>query len=150
MASNDAETMKKAAGVLGRINQDTAELFKTTMAAIENVVSPRQSQLLVEGCLNIADSGWRSHEVIDLLLQLARVELHQKRLVGIVRMTEQLSGYSYEPPLSYLRLLCDRKSEEIDDLLAVEQTGLSLHLKFKHASGSVSYTHLTLPTKRIV
>jgi hypothetical protein len=129
---------EEAADRLWLINRDTAARFRSTIASLEAVFAPEQINRLAESCVIIADSGWRSFETVNLLLEIAAVTEHPARLMEITKAAEQLSGYSFEPAANYLQMVLGAvevgHSKEISEL---EQAGLALHSKYQHASGLI-------------
>lgn len=138
MTPKSTYTSEEAAERLWLINRDTATLFRSTITSLESVLSADQVIHFIGSCVTIADSGWRSFETVNLLLEIAAVKQHQTRLMDISNAACQLSGYSFEPAANYLQLVLDAvedgQSKEISEL---EQAGLALHLKYQHASGLI-------------
>ena len=138
MESKSTYTPEDAAERLWLINRDTASRFRLTIVALGAVFSSEQINRFAESCVIIGDSGWRSFETVNLLLEIAEVIDHPARLMEITKAAEQLSGYSFEPAANYLRLLLGAVevgySRQISEL---EQAGLALHAKYQHASGLI-------------
>ncbi len=138
MEPKSTHSAEEAADRLWLINRDTAARFRSTIASLEAVFAPEQINRLAESCVIIADSGWRSFETVNLLLEIAAVTEHPARLMEITKAAEQLSGYSFEPAANYLQMVLGAvevgHSKEISEL---EQAGLALHSKYQHASGLI-------------
>ena len=138
MEPKSTHSTEEAADRLWLINRDTAARFRSTIATLEAVFAPEQINRLAESCVIIADSGWRSFETVNLLLEIAAVTEHPARLMEITKAAEQLSGYSFEPAANYLQMVLGAvevgHSKEISEL---EQAGLALHSKYQHASGLI-------------
>ena len=138
MEPKSTHSAEEAADRLWLINRDTAARFRSTIASLEAVFAPEQINRLAESCVTIADSGWRSFETVNLLLEIAAVTEHPARLMEITKAAEQLSGYSFEPAANYLQMVLGAvevgHSKEISEL---EQAGLALHSKYQHASGLI-------------
>ncbi|MFP6792170.1 MAG: hypothetical protein VB996_02755 [Pseudomonadales bacterium] len=138
MEPKSTHSTEEAAERLWLINRDTAARFRSTIASLGAVFAPEQINRLAESCVTIADSGWRSFETVNLLLEIAAVTDHPARLMEITKAAEQLSGYSFEPAANYLQMVLGAvevgHSKEISEL---EQAGLALHSKYQHASGLI-------------
>ena len=138
MEPKSTQSVEEAADRLWLINRDTAARFRSTIASLEAVFAPEEINRLAESCVTIADSGWRSFETVNLLLEIAAVTEHPARLMEITKAAEQLSGYSFEPAANYLQMVLGAvevgHSKEISEL---EQAGLALHSKYQHASGLI-------------
>ena len=138
MELKSTHSSEEAAERLWLINRDTAERFRSTIASLGTVFPPEHINHFAKSCVTIADSGWRSFETVNLLLEIAALSDDPTRLMEITNATEQLSGYSFEPATNYLQLLLGAvefgQSKEIS---ALEQAGLALHSKYAHASGLI-------------
>ena len=138
MEPKSTHITEEAAERLWLINRDTAARFRSTIASLGAVFTPEQINRLAESCVTIADSGWRSFETLNLLLEIAAETDHPERLMEITKAAEQLSGYSFEPAANYLQMVLGAvevgHSKEISEL---EQAGLALHSKYQHASGLI-------------
>ena len=129
---------EEAAEQLSLINRDTAARFRSTVASLEAVLDPEQINRLAESCVTIADSGWRSFETVNLLLEIAALTDHPSRLMEIMKAAEQLSGYSFEPAANYLQMVLGAvEAFHSKEVLELEQAGLALHFKYQHASGLI-------------
>ena len=128
---------EEAAKRLSLVNQDTAELFRSTIASLRAVLTVEQINHLAESCVTIADSGWRSFETVNLLLEVATVT-DAARLIEIMKAAEQLSGYSFEPAANYLRMvLLATETGHPKEVAELEQAGLALYSKYQHATGLI-------------
>ena len=121
------------------INKETAARFRSTIVDLGAIFSREEINSFAEICVNIADSGWRSFETVNLLLEIAAVTDHPVRLMEVSKAAEKLSGYSFEPAASYLQMLLVTDdvggSKEVSEL---EHAGLALHTKYQHASGLIA------------
>ena len=114
---------EEAAKRLSLINQDTAERFRSTIASRRAVFTAEQINHLAESCVIIADSGWRSFETVNLLLEVATVT-DAARLIEIMKAAKQLSGYSFEPAANYLRMvLLATEAGHPKEVAELEQAG---------------------------
>jgi nitric oxide reductase NorD protein len=138
VTAKNTYSAEEAAERLRLINRDTAELFGSTVASLETVLSPDQIKYFTESCVSIADSGWRSFETVNLLLEFAALSDHPPRLMVITNVAEQLSGYSFEPAANYLQMVLDGFAiDRLADIVELEQAGLALHAKYPQASGLI-------------
>ncbi|MBT5444015.1 MAG: hypothetical protein HOK91_14655, partial [Gammaproteobacteria bacterium] len=140
MEPKSTHSTEEAADRLWLINRDTAARFRSTIATLEAVFAPEQINRLAESCVTIADSGWRSFETVNLLLEIAAVTEHPARLMEITKAAEQLSGYSFEPAANYLQMVLGAVEVEVGhskEISELEQAGLALHSKYQHASGLI-------------
>ena len=71
MESKSTYTPEEAAERLWLINRDTASRFRLTIVALGAVFSSEQINRFAESCVIIGDSGWRSFETVNLLLEIA-------------------------------------------------------------------------------
>lgn len=124
---------------LQAINRDTASRYQSISLDLPARLSVAEYEQFSRICLSIADTGWRSFESVNLLLEIATLIDDPKRLLAIGHIGLQLSGYSFEPSLSYFQLVV--RLVELDrtsDLSQLEQAGLTLHEQYRHASGLIS------------
>ena len=123
------DIIREAALRLRTINRKTGDRFAEVCAGLGHL-SPEQLSQFAEDAIAIADSGWRSFEPLNLLLDLGE-RLNAERLIRVAACSRQISGYSCEPALAYLRLVHSHPSMELD---RVEHPGLALHKSYQHAS----------------
>ncbi len=155
------QIVREAADELHLINPKIGDRFVTVSRKLAALDSD-QLAAFADDCLVVADSGWRSFEPLNTLLDIAG-ELPAERLLQTSRCCRQLSGYSYEPVQAYLDLVSEhlinnkvdkegyRKGSIKDDqkpvlddpatghqLEQLESLGLSLHQQYQHASSLIS------------
>lgn len=125
-----------AAAQLLPVNQKISERFLLVCSKLED---PGEGLLktFAEDCLVVADSGWRSFEPLNTLLDLTPDLQSANRLLQTSGCCRQLSGYSYEPVQAYLELVAGGV-DAAEDLGELETLGLSLHQQYQHASSLVA------------
>ncbi|MBO6556285.1 MAG: hypothetical protein JJ957_07265 [Pseudomonadales bacterium] len=129
-------TVHDAAEKLYGINQKVSERFVEVCGQLDQL--PRADLVqFAEDCLAVADSGWRSFEPLNTLLNMAEDLQASNRLMVTSGYCRELSGYSYEPVQAYLELV-SHSIESGGSLQALEETGLSLHGQYQHASSLVA------------
>ncbi len=131
---SEALEVQTALGRLQKVNAATAVSFDRLMSELEPRLDLASRERFAGSCVTIADAGWRSFEPVDTLLEIAADPVFSDRLLAIGRYGEHLSGYSYEPVLSYFRLVLACPDQPMQ---GVEETGARLHQKYQHASALV-------------
>jgi len=125
-----------AAAQLQPINQKISERFVLVCSELDDA-GEDLLKAFAEDCLAVADSGWRSFEPLNTLLDITPDLQAANRLLQTSGCCRQLSGYSYEPVQAYLELVTEG-IEAADDLAEFETLGLSLHQQYQHASSLVA------------
>ena len=124
---------------LQAINRDTAARYQSISVDLPSRLSVAEYEQFSRMCLSIADTGWRSFESVNLLVEIATLIDDPKRLLAIGHIGLQLSGYSFEPSLSYFQLVVRLiELDRTSDLPRIERGGLTLHEQYHHASGLIS------------
>lgn len=124
---------------LQAINRDTAARYQSISVDLPSRLSVAEYEQFSRMCLSIADTGWRSFESVNLLVEIATLIDDPKRLLAIGHIGLQLSGYSFEPSLSYFQLVVRLiELDRTSDLPRIERGGLALHEQYHHASGLIS------------
>ena len=121
--------------VIRRGNQSTAERLSAVIDRLSPIAPDHEITELARLSASIAESGWKSYEILEAFLDICNQVEDVFELTRIGTTAKQLSGYSIEPSKQYFALVDSAiKSAELSRLQPIEEVLLSYQSRYHHAS----------------
>lgn len=127
---------------IARVSPDTAVRFAEVSQRLMSLLEPEEYESWASCCGDIANSGWRSFEAVNTLLDISErlaVISGGKGLLKVGEYGLKLTGYSFDPPLRYFEGVEELITRQaLDRLAPIERGGAAIRGKYEHASGLIA------------
>ncbi len=128
MSGSTDDVVGETASLLAQVSAETAARYVDVANQLALATSPENLSDFSAVSASIADSGWRSFEPVNRLLDIASLVLDKTldgdRLLAVARYGDSLSGYSFEPVSRYFDVVMALAAAgEINRLDSIQRAG---------------------------